>query len=70
MTADNIIRAVETGPTDADRATKFREEVAAPLAELCKIMDRARSVGLKIDFQVGNNPYGQHVANVSVVKPL
>lgn len=70
MTNDTKLHSVDLPPNDADRATGFRNEIADPLNHICDIMNRARNAGLKIEFGIAANGYGQHVATVNVVKPL
>jgi hypothetical protein len=53
-----ILSAVRT---DADIANDLRAEIAPHLVEVCKILDKARSAGLKIDFQLVQDAFGRHV---------
>ena len=52
-------------------ANELRDEIKAPLSEVCKIMDRARTAGLTISFQLNLDAYGRTAPiNMTVVKPL
>ena len=47
--------------TDSDIADDLRAEMTPLLAEVCKVLDKARSAGLKIDFQLVQDAFGRHV---------
>ncbi len=57
--------------TDAEKAAAYRIEVAAHLAVVCEVLNRARKDGLVVSFQIGPDPYGNSsVQSIGVVKPL
>lgn len=57
--------------TEADIAKDLRDEIAPPLAEICRIMDKARAAGLKIDFSIQTDPFGRNVPpHVLITKSL
>lgn len=77
MTAENPIGVTEHGDvvfqlrTEAVIAKELREEIAPPLAEICRIMDKARAVGLKIDFAIQSDAFGRNVPpHVLITKSL
>lgn len=57
--------------TDAQKAASYRVEIAAYLAQVCEVLNRARRDDLVVSFQIGPDQYGQsNVQNIGVVKPL
>ena len=57
--------------TDAQKAAAYRIELAAHLALVCNVLNRARKDDLVVSFQIGPDQYGQSsVQNIGVVKPL
>ena len=57
--------------TDADLAQELRDEIAPHMVEICKIMDKARLAGLKLDFGFGQDAFGRHILpHVLVTKAL
>lgn len=68
--SDSNLRALNPGPTDTEKATGYRNELAEPIAHICDIMNRAQAYGLKISFGINLNSFGRYIANVDIVKPL
>lgn len=64
------LRVIDPGKTDAAIAEEIRLELAAPLAQICAILNRHRATGLQIGFNCAPNQYGQFVPSITVVKPL
>lgn len=67
------IRSLELGSvqTDADAAREIRTEMRPLLDKFVEIMNRAKARGFTVNFTIGTDPYGRHVApDVTVVKPL
>lgn len=42
-------------------AQEMKTTVAAKLDELCKLMDEAQEMGLKVEFQLGIDQHGHNV---------
>jgi len=67
LAADNIERI----PTDGMRAEEIRTAMQKPLTEICEIVNRAKSFGLVVSFNISPDAYGRtRVADLSIVKPL
>lgn len=57
--------------TDADLARELRAEIAPHLAEVCKVLDKARAAGVRLEFQLAADAFGRHVPPyVTVTKSL
>lgn len=57
--------------TEAVIAQELRDEISGPLAEICRIMDKARAAGLKIDFAIQCDAFGRNVPpHVLITKSL
>ena len=57
--------------TDAQLAQELRDEIAPHMAEICRIMDKARAAGLKLDFGFGQDAFGRHIPpHVLITKAL
>lgn len=52
---------VATFRTEADIAKELRDELAEPLAAICRVMDKARASGLKVDFSIQSDAFGRFV---------
>jgi hypothetical protein len=53
--------------TEAVIAKELRDEIAPPLAEICRIMDKARAAGLKIDFAIQSDAFGRNIPPYVVI---
>jgi hypothetical protein len=60
-------RNVSVLRTEAVIAKELREEIAPPLAEICRIMDKARAAGLKIDFAIQTDAFGRNIPPYVVI---
>ena len=57
--------------TDADLAAELRAEMSPILGEVCKVLDKARAAGMKIDFMIQPDQFGRHVLpHVQITKAL
>lgn len=57
--------------TDADLARDLREEIAPHLVEVCKILDKARRLGLMLNFPLQPDAFGRHIPPyVTVTKSI
>lgn len=62
---------MDTKPTDAEIAQALREDMAAPLKEICRILDVARAAGMKADFAIMQDQFGRFIPpHVIVTKAL
>lgn len=67
----DFARIARSVKTDADIAQDLRDEITPHLADMCKILDKARAAGLKVEFQVAQDSFGRHVVPpVMITKAL
>lgn len=73
MTQDNPIGISEHGDVvfpfrnEATIAQELRDEIASHLAAVCRIMDKARASGLKIDFAIQSDAFGRSIPPYVVI---
>lgn len=60
------LRAAETGPSDAQLAEQYRQEVRAKLQVVCDVLTRANRDKLEITWAIGADAFGQ--ATIQVLK--
>ena len=68
--SDNVL-TLQTGKSDADRATEYRSKIDPRLRQVAQIMEEARRDGLNIAWNIGPNMYGTVMhQRTEIVKPL
>jgi hypothetical protein len=73
MTNDHPIGVNEHGDVvfpfrnDTMIAQELRDEIAPHLAAVCRIMDKARASGLKIDFAIQSDAFGRNIPPYVVI---
>lgn len=63
---DNVVQL----RTDTVVADELRNELIAPLAEVCRTMTKAQRAGLQLMINIPMDQFGRFVAQITVTKPL
>lgn len=58
------LHAVQTGPTDAQLAEQYRQEIRAKLQVVCDVLTRANRDKLDIVWAIGTDAFGQAIIQV------
>lgn len=57
--------------TDAGRAAAIRSELSPLLEQVCALLNKSRSEGLNVNFNISYDPYGkQRVMAIDVMRLL
>lgn len=68
----NNLRAIESGPSDIERAEQYRDDIGALLAKIADKMTEAKRHGLTVSFAIGTaDAFGRfQIASLEISKKL
>lgn len=69
--SESNLSIVQSGPSDADKAAQYREQIRPLLEQATGLVNAAARDGLVINFALGRDGYGlMRVIEIQVSKPL